>query len=120
MYANSSIVTSSYLFDNKTEKLYKLAANGWRIRNILQSHVIIFLGLMALIAFIYIFWAFVVRTITYCIRCFNHNVAERLLKQRFIEYKYENDFYSCVDFRTLINELDSALDLKKAVKNVSH
>jgi hypothetical protein len=88
MYANSSIVSSAHLLYDKADKLPELTANGWRIRNVLQWHVIIFLGLMALIIFIYLFWAFIVRTITCCMRCCNQTVAERLQKQRFIEENY--------------------------------
>ena len=71
---------------------------------------------MATMVFTYLFWAFIVRTVACCVRKCDQRVAERFQKQTFIENKYESNFYSCVDFRTLLLELDSAFDLKKAIE----
>ena len=71
---------------------------------------------MPTIVFTYLFWAFIVRTVACCVRKCDQRVAERFQKQTFIENKYESNFYSCVDFRTLLLELDSAFDLKKAIE----
>jgi len=49
-------------------KILEEAATGWKIRSFFQLHIIMFLGLMALIAFIYLFWTLIVKSVTTCVR----------------------------------------------------
>lgn len=68
MYANSSICPSKYVFLNTANKILEEASTGWRVKNFFQLHIILFLGLMVIIALIYLFWAIIVRTINKCIK----------------------------------------------------
>lgn len=68
MYANSSICPSRQVFMDTANKILEEAATGWKIRSFFQLHILMFLGLMALIAFIYLFWTLIVKSVTTCVR----------------------------------------------------
>ena len=87
---------------NSANKILEEAKTGWKIKGFFQLHNILFVGLMILIAFLYLFWTFIVHTITHCIKRCKEDYDE---SNKHMEDSYEKDFYSCVDFHTLIEEL---------------
>lgn len=116
MYANSSIVPSKYVFMSTANKILEEASTGWRIKNFFQLHIILFLGLMIIIAFIYLFWAFIVRTIAHCVKHCSKDEDDEDAGRKYREEHYEKDFYTCVDFRTLIDEFKMATEASKRSK----
>jgi len=105
MYSNSSICPSRQVFMNSAKKILEEAKTGWKIRGFFQLHNILFFGLMILIALIYLFWTLIVHTITLCVKRCKGDENE---SNKFKEDSYEYDFYSCVDFQTLMEELKMA------------
>ena len=71
---------------------------------------------MVIIALVYLFWAVIVRTIRACVkRC---TEEDEDLEHKYHEENYEKDFYSCVDFRTLMDEFKLASQTQKKSKDM--
>ena len=72
-----------------------------------------FLGLMLLILIVYIFWASVVKLFELCCKACNERVGEMISERKLQEDSFEHDLYNCISFRSLLAELQSAINLRK-------
>lgn len=62
MYSNSAICPSKAVWFKAVNKVLATANSGWHLRNFTQLHIVLFVGLMLVIVFIYLFWKLIVRT----------------------------------------------------------
>lgn len=105
IYSNSSIILTRYVFgENSTiRNIWEKNAGGWKVKDFFMLHEWLFVGSFVGFALIYCFWAVIVNTYYYIRSCTGVQSPIRFKLDR-----YEADFYSCLDFDSLLYERISA------------
>ena len=68
---------------------------------------------MLMVLFVYLFWASVVKLIGLCCKACSDGIGELMSEGKLSEDSYEYDFYKCISFRSMLTELQSAINLRK-------
>lgn len=114
MFANSSILPSFELVSLRLSQ--KLKLRGYNKNSFTQAHIILYFVLFLLLILAYLYWKFIYNTFLSCIKkCDRY--ANGKEDEKVDEDIIEHDFYTCVDFKSLLLEMEYTLDLRMAYKN---